>query len=51
MGWYLHAIVPEDQLADTIEYYNHYIVGTILALVVLAALWFGMKTYRKKKEA
>ena len=51
MGWYLHAIIPEDQLADTIEYYNHYIVGTILALVVLAALWFGMKTYRKKKEA
>ena len=48
MGWYLYAIVPEDQLEQTIEQYNHYIVGAILALVVIAALWFAGKRYLKK---
>ncbi|MBQ9672392.1 MAG: DedA family protein [Prevotella sp.] len=45
MGWYLHAIVPEDQLEQTIEQYNHYIVAAILSLVVLAILWFVGKHY------
>ena len=40
LGWYLHSVVPEDQLADTIERYNHYIVLAILALVALALAWF-----------
>ena len=49
MGWYLHAIVPEDQLEATITKYNHYIVGIILALVVLAILWFVGKRHLSKK--
>ena len=48
MGWYLHAVVPEDQLEATIEQYNHYIVFGILALVVLAILYFVGKKYVKK---
>lgn len=40
LGWYLHSVVPEDQLADTIERYNHYIVLAILTLVALALAWF-----------
>ncbi|MBP3789719.1 MAG: DedA family protein [Prevotella sp.] len=48
MGWYLHAIVPEDQLEATIEQYNHYIVFGILALVALAILYFVGKKYVKK---
>jgi membrane protein DedA with SNARE-associated domain len=48
MGWYLYAIVPEDQLEQTIEQYNHYIVGAIVALVVLVILWFVGKHYLKK---
>jgi membrane protein DedA with SNARE-associated domain len=48
MGWYLYAIVPEDQLEQTIEQYNHYIVGTIVGLVVLVILWFVGKHYLKK---
>ena len=46
MGWYLHAVVPEDQLSQTIERYNHYIVVAILAVVVLAIGWLLLK--RKK---
>ena len=48
MGWYLHAIVPEDQLEATIEQYNHYIVFGILAIVALAILYFVGKKYMKK---
>ena len=46
MGWYLHAIVPEEELEATSERYNHYIVGAILAIVFLAIVWFVVK---KKK--
>lgn len=48
MGWYMHAIVPENELEATIEEYNHYIVLGILALVALAAAYFIIKHYRKK---
>ena len=40
LGWYLHSVVPEDQLAGTIERYNHYIVLAIVAVVLLAVVWF-----------
>jgi membrane protein DedA with SNARE-associated domain len=49
MGWYLHAIVPEDQLEQTIKEYNHYIVGIILALVALAIAYFVAKHYLGKR--
>lgn len=49
MGWYLHAVVPEDQLSQTIERYNHYIVFAILAVVVLAIGWLLLKR-RKNQE-
>ena len=49
MGWYLHAIVPEDQLEQTIKEYNHYIVGIILALVALAIAYFVAKHYLDKR--
>lgn len=40
MGWYLHDIVPEDELDSTIERYNHYIVIAIIAIVVMAIGYF-----------
>jgi len=48
MGWYLYAVVPEDQLEATIEQYNHYIVFGILTIVALAILYFVGKKYVKK---
>ena len=47
MGWYLHAVVPEDQLESTIERYNHYIVIAIVALVVLAVGYVVVKKQKK----
>ena len=48
LGWYLHSIVPEEELDDAIERYNHYIVLAIVAIVLLAAAYFVLKHYRKK---
>ena len=48
LGWYLHSIVPEEELDATIEKYNHYIVLAILAIVAVAIAYFVVKHYRKK---
>ena len=48
MGWYLHAVVPEDQLETTIKQYNHYIVIGIIAIVVLAIAWVIIRKKTKK---
>jgi phosphotransferase system glucose/maltose/N-acetylglucosamine-specific IIC component len=43
--------VPEDQLEQTIEQYNHYIVGAILAIVVVVIAYFAVKhTVKKNKQ-
>ena len=49
MGWYMYSVVPEDQLEQTIEQYNHYIVAAILALVLLAVIYFAI-SHRKSKK-
>ena len=51
LGWYLHAVVPEDELDATIEKYNHYIVLGIIAIVVLVIAYFVVKHYRGKKTS
>ena len=51
LGWYLHAVVPEDELDATIEKYNHYIVLGIIAIVVLVIAYFVIKHYRRKKTS
>lgn len=50
LGWYLHAIVPEDQLTEKIEQYSHYIVLAIVALIAVAAVYFGLKQWNKRKS-
>ena len=49
MGWYLHAVVPEEELEQTIEQYNHYIVFAILAVVVVAVAWLLIRKSNKKQ--
>ena len=49
LGWYLHAIVPEEQLNDKISEYAEYIKIVILALVVLAIVYFLIRHYTKRK--
>ena len=50
LGWYLHTIVPEDQLNDKISEYAEYIKLIILALVIAGIVWFVVNTYIKKRK-
>ena len=50
MGWYLHTIVPEDQLHDKILEYGEYIKLVIVALVVIAIAYFTIKWFMKRKS-
>ena len=51
LGWYLHAIVPEDQLEQTIKEYNHYIVAAIVGIVFLAIGYFLIKKKFNNKKS
>jgi len=48
LGWYLHSIVPKEQLEETISEYAEYIKFVILGLLALAVVYFVVKTYIKK---
>ena len=49
LGWYLHTIVPEEQLHDKILEYGDYIKYIIIAIVLVAALYFIVKKQIKKR--
>ena len=53
MGWYLHSIVPQEQLHEEIMEYGEYIKFIILGIAVIAILFFLVKRIlkNKKKEA
>lgn len=44
LGWYLHAIVPEEQLNDKISEYSEYIKLIIIGLVMLVIAWGVIKS-------
>lgn len=48
LGWYLHSIVPVDQLNDKIMEYSEYIKIFIVAVVLLVILYFVVKAMIKK---
>ena len=50
LGWYLHAIVPKDQLESTIKQYNHYIVIGIVAVVVVVITCLVWKRKKSNKS-
>ena len=50
LGWYLHAIVPEEQLNDKIHEYADYIKLVILALLIAAIVFFFVKRQINKTK-
>ena len=50
MGWYLHAIVPENQLDAKIEEYSEYIKIFIIAAVCIAIAFFVIRAMIKKRK-
>lgn len=51
LGWYMQAVVPQEQLYDSLQEYGHYIKYAILALVSLAVLFFVIRHYWRKRNA
>lgn len=51
LGWYLHTIVPEEQLHDKILEYGDYIKYIIIAIVLVVALYFIVKKQTKKRSS
>ena len=51
LGWYLHTSVPEEQLHDKILEYGDYIKYIIIAIVLVAVLYFIIKKQIKKRSS
>ena len=50
MGWYMHSVVPEEELNDKIGEYADYIKIVILSIVVIAAIYLIAKHYIKTHD-
>lgn len=51
LGWYLHSVVPEDQLNDKIMEYGEYIKVIIFSLIGIAFVYYMAKyVYNKRKK-
>lgn len=50
LGWYLHAIVPEDQLNDKIAEYASHIKVFIFLLIAVLIVYFLIKSYFRKNR-
>lgn len=50
LGWYLHSIVPENQLDDKIMEYGEYLKIGILAVVAIVSAYFISKWYIKRRK-
>lgn len=50
LGWYLHTIVPADQLDGKIEEYSEYIKFILLGLVIIAIIFFLVRKKLQKSE-
>jgi membrane protein DedA with SNARE-associated domain len=49
LGWYLHGFVPEEALQATINQYSEHIKLVILAMLVVAVVWFvGRRMVRQR---
>ena len=51
LGWYLHSIVPEEQLINKINEYGEYIKWVTISIFVVAVLIYAIvRHYKKKKQ-
>lgn len=51
LGWYLHSIVPEEQLNNKINEYGEYIKWITISIFVVAVLIYAIvRHYKKKKQ-
>lgn len=51
LGWYLHAVVPENKLEEKIIEYGEYIKIAIIGFVAIAIVYFVGRWWIKKRKA
>ena len=51
LGWYLHSVVPPEQLDSKIEEYGEYIKWGLIILVVAVVVFFVARHFWKKHKA
>ena len=51
LGWYLHSVVPDDKLAESIHQYGEYIKWGLIVIVVAVAVFFTAKYFYNKSKA
>lgn len=50
LGWYMHSVVPEEQLKDKLIEYGDYIKWGIIALVLVCIAYFAIKKLIARKR-
>ena len=50
LGWYLHAVVPEEQLNEKIVEYGDYIKVAIVAIVAIVGIYFVVRRMTKNSK-
>lgn len=50
LGWYLHSVVPADQLESEILRYGEYIKWGIIAIVAVVIVWFMIRHYVRRRK-
>ncbi len=50
LGWYMHSVVPEEQLKDKLIEYGDYIKWSIIALVLVCIAYFAIKKLIARKR-
>lgn len=48
LGWYLHLVVPAEQLDDKIIEYAEYIKLTLVTIIIIVIAYFAVKSFIKK---
>ena len=50
LGWYMQAVVPQEQLYDSLQQYGHYIKYAIIGIVGIVVLFLAARHYWRKKK-
>ena len=51
LGWWLHSIVPQDELIETVNKYSHEIGLVFIGVAVCIVAYLAYQSFKKKKDS
>lgn len=51
LGWWLHSIVPQDELIETVNKYSHEIGLVFIVVAVCIVAYLAYQSFKKKKDS